>query len=66
MGPLSSQGWWAAGQGSVVLGWGPNGLVQPVWVDVPVTHEVFPTFTSLVFPAALDAFHFPFSVSLFH
>ena len=66
LGPLSSRGWWAAGQGSEVPGWGPSRLPQPIWVAVPVTHEVVPTFTSLVFPAALDAFHFPFCVSLSH
>lgn len=35
------------------------------WVGVPITHEVFPTFTSLVFPDALDAFHL-ISISLCH
>lgn len=58
LGPLDSRGWWAAGQGISGTGLGS-------WVDVPVTHEVFPTFTSLVFPAALNAFHF-ISLSLCH
>lgn len=64
-GPLAAEAGGQQGRESLVLGWAPSGLLQPSWVDVPVAHEVFPTFTSLVFPAALDAFHF-ISLSLCH
>lgn len=50
LGPLSSRGWWAARQGSVVPRWGPSGLPQPIGVAAPVTHEMFPTSLSSLLP----------------